>query len=161
MADCIFQKLLQLYRPSHTLFCKVTLPHKFPLHIPTRGGSSFPSPRIRAGPWTALSNRTGQGDAVLSGNLHFLPPGGQQPQKQPHPLRPSHYEKIELHKRLWQTRCHMDRRGVEEKQDTRHVNGKVTLEPGPLAPAAETNRPTEPFLHPSPTKQEKMAISIH
>ena len=44
----------------------------------------FPSPRIQAGPWTALSNRTGQGDAVLSGNLHFLPPGGQRPQKQPH-----------------------------------------------------------------------------
>ena len=46
----------------------------------------------------------------------------------------------------------MDREGAEAEQDTRHMNEKVILELGPPAPAAETNRPTEPFLHPSPTK---------
>lgn len=43
-------------------------------------------------------------------------------------------------------------RELRAEQDFRHMNEKVILELGPPAPTAETSRPTEPFLHPSPTK---------
>ena len=75
-----FSHLRLSLSPSHTVFCKVTLPRIFPLCIPTWGGSIFLT--LESGWALGLLWATELARVMLC--FFPLPPGGQRPQKQPH-----------------------------------------------------------------------------